>query len=91
MSAPTSLKMSHPMYIHETLRKRYFIFYLFHFWLSIIPSVFLEVGFALVWVKIPLWISILLIPLDLLLMYYLTVITAVAINESSFISLKTTP
>jgi len=88
MSSPTSLKMSHPVYIHETLRKRYFIFYLFHIWISLIPAIFLEVGFAYVWGKIPLWISILLIPFDLLLMYYMVVLSAVGIMKAHLFLLK---
>ncbi|TFG20991.1 MAG: hypothetical protein EU530_01490 [Promethearchaeota archaeon] len=88
MSSPTSLKMSHPMYIHETLRKRYFIFYLLHIWISLIPSVFLELGFGWLWLRMPLVVSILLIPLDLLVMYYILVLSAVGIMKIHLFLLK---
>jgi hypothetical protein len=89
MSSPTSLKMSHPLYIHEKIRKRFFIFYLLHIWMSLIPPVFLEIGFAVIWRKIPyLWISILLVPFDLILMYYLFILTAIGIMQLHLIFLN---
>jgi len=89
MSSPTSLKMSHPLYIHESFRRRRFIFYILHMWFSLIPSVFLEVGFAWLWKKIPLiWISIILVPLDILILYYLSILSAIGIMRFRLFFLK---
>jgi hypothetical protein len=79
MSEPTSLKMSHPLYIHEKIRKRFFVLYLLQIWISLIPPVFLEVGFAKLWNLIPNWVGILLIPLDLLVMYYIFLLTSIVV------------
>ncbi len=89
MSSPTSLKMSHPLYIHEKIRKRFFIFYLFHIWFSLIPPVFLELGFAWAWRKIEtFWINILLLPFDLLMMYYLLLLSAIGIMRFQLVILN---
>ncbi len=76
------------MYIHETIRKRHFIFYLLHIWFSLIPPVFLEVGFAWIWGKIPLWFGILLVPVDLLIMYYLLLLTSIGIMRFRLLVLR---
>ena len=89
MSAPTSLKMGHPLYIHEKIRKRHFVGYLLHIWFSLIPPVFLELGFAWIWKEIDnIWITIFLVPFDLILMYYLFVLTAIGIMQLRLIFLK---
>lgn len=76
------------MYIHESIRKRRFIFYLIHIWFSFIPPIFLELGFVWLWKKIPIWLAILLVPPDLLLMYYLLVFTSIGIMQFRLSLLK---
>lgn len=89
MSSPTSLKMSHPIYIHEKIRKRYFVVYLLHIWFSLIPPVFLEIGFSWVWKEIGnIWINFFLLPIDLLLMYYIFVLTAIGLMQIHLMLLK---
>ena len=89
MSSPTSLKMSHPLYIHERIRKRYFVFYLSHIWFSMIPTVFLGLGFVILWNKLSsstvyniwIWFLIFFIPIVMLAGYYLLILTSIGIMQ----------
>ncbi|MBD3354237.1 MAG: hypothetical protein GF364_22335 [Candidatus Lokiarchaeota archaeon] len=81
MSAPTSLKMNHPLYIDSKIRRRYLIPHILHIWFSFIPVIFIEVGYAKLFNILPPWLLLLLLPLNVIFIFYVLVITALIIMK----------
>ena len=76
MSSPTSLKMMHPLFIDPRIRRKHIIPYIIHIWISMLPVLYFEYYYLYLWQIIPKWIPIVLIPLDLIMMYYIFIISA---------------
>lgn len=81
MSSPTSLKMNHPLFIDRDIRVRYLVCYLIHIWISFIPIVLFEVLYAQLYKIAPLWVPLLLLPINLFLAYYGLIIAAILIMK----------
>jgi acetyltransferase-like isoleucine patch superfamily enzyme len=88
MSSPTSTKLMHVLYINPKIRRKYIFGYIIHIWFSLVPVIFMEVGYYNFWnwstQTIPtfgIWIPILLFPLNLLIAYYLLIFTSILIMK----------
>lgn len=93
MSSPTSLKMNHPLFIDRNIRNKHMIGYIIHMWFSFIPMIFFELGYTKLYSIMPVWIPIILIPLNVILAYYILVGTAIFIMKIrlSYLKLKHKP
>lgn len=88
MSSPTSAKLMHVLYINPEIRRKHILGYIIHIWFSLVPVIFLEVGYYNFWIwstqTIPtfgIWIPVLLFPLNLLIAYYLLIFTSILIMK----------
>lgn len=88
MSSPTSTKLMHVLYINPEIRRKHILGYIIHIWFSLVPVIFLEVGYYNFWnwftQTIPtfgIWIPVLLFPLNLLIAYYLLIFTSILIMK----------
>lgn len=81
MSAPTSLKMNHPLFVDQKIRRRYLFCYLFHIWISFIPVVLFEVLYARLYAITPIWVPLVLIPFNLLIAYYMLIVATILIMK----------
>lgn len=82
MPAPTSFKQIHQLYVDPRLKNKHIISYLLHIWISFIPFIILEVLYFTLYnngntsIK---FILLLILPLNLLINYYLLIVTSIFI------------
>jgi hypothetical protein len=84
MPAPTSLKGIPHLYIDPDIRRIHMISYLLHIWLSFIPAIIFEAFYLNLYYITPnyiYWIYTLLIPINILLVYYLTILISIIIMK----------
>ncbi|MHA1819434.1 MAG: acyltransferase [Promethearchaeota archaeon] len=93
MSSPTSLKMSHPLFIDPTIRRRHLITYIFHIWLSVLPVILIAIITFKHLLVLPLWLIILVSPLYILGLYYILIICSIIIMKIGimFLNLRHKP
>ncbi|MHA1341728.1 MAG: DapH/DapD/GlmU-related protein [Promethearchaeota archaeon] len=81
MSAPTSLKFTHPLFIDAKIRNKHMIPYILHIWFSLIPIVIGEVYYFKLFKLINPWIPGLLLPLNFIIAYYILILIALFIMK----------
>ena len=88
MSSPTSTKLMHVLYINPKIRRKHILGYIIHIWFSLVPVIFLEVGYWNLWnlstqtfPNLGIWIPVLLFPLNLLIAYYLLIFTSILLMK----------